>query len=246
MNTSETTTMDNNTLLQVQDVGVAYYLKGKNLFRPKKFQALKNITFDLHEGDSVGIVGNNGAGKSTLLRLIAGIFEPDEGQILFADPSVRASLLSFDLAFFPHLSGRENAILGGMLQGHSRDQMLNNMDEIKAFSELGDFFEQPLMTYSQGMKARLAFSVAFQIRPDILLVDEILGVGDAKFQEKSSSLMQERIKSHHSTVIIVSHRPRIIETICNRVIWIENGEIVMTGSTKDVLKEYASTTNKTN
>lgn len=228
---------DTSPILSIRKLHVSYYLKTRNVFRPRKFEALRDISFDLHQGESVAIIGRNGAGKSTLLRVIAGIMEPDQGEVEMRE-NVNASLLSLNLAFLPYLSGRENAILGGMLQGHYRKEMESKLDDICAFSELGDFFDEPLTSYSKGMRARLAFSVAFQIQPTILLIDEVLGVGDMAFQKKSSELMKERIKSNTSTVILVSHNNAVLRDICQRAIWIEDGEFLMDGDIGSVLQAY--------
>ncbi len=230
-------TTDSSPLLQVHDVSISYYLKGHNVFRPRRFEAVRGVTFDLYEGDSLGIIGRNGAGKSTLLSCIAGIIEPDKGKITLR-PGASASLLSLNLAFIPYLSGRENVILGGMLQGYSRRAMLKKMDAVQEFAELGDFFDEPLVTYSQGMRARLSFAVAFQIDPTILLVDEVLGVGDAEFQRKSTTIMKDRITAHSSTVVLVSHSPATIRELCNQALWLDDGCIQAYGEVNEVMGKY--------
>lgn len=148
-----------------------------------KFWALKDISFDIFHGETLGVIGRNGVGKSTLLCLIAGIIDPDMGTVFRAE-NCHASLLSLQVGFVPQLTGRENAVLSGILLGMHRETIESRMEEIIAFSELDEFIDQPIYTYSTGMRARLGFSVAFQTDPDILLVDEVLGVGDADFREK--------------------------------------------------------------
>lgn len=223
-----------NTLLSLRNVG-AYYWRRKNYFRRERLWALKNISFDLHQGESLGIIGRNGAGKSTLLQLLAGIIKPDQGTLI--NHGAQAALLSLQIGFAPHLTGRENAILSGMMLGIQKAEIEAKIDKIIQFSGLGDFFDDPINFYSTGMKARLGFSVAFQLDPDILLIDEILGVGDAEFREKSSTQMREKIRSN-KTIILVSHSARTVEQLCDRAVWIENGTTMEEGDTATVLQSY--------
>lgn len=221
-------------VLRLENVGVSYQRR-KGMFRRERFWALKDVSFSLYHGESLGIVGRNGAGKSTLLKVLAGIINPDRGRIVRTE--LRADLLSLRLGFSPHLNGRENAVLSGMLMGHSRAQMQAALGEIMAFAELEDFMDQPLQTYSMGMKARLGFAVAFYSDPDILLIDEALGVGDAAFRKKSTTLMRQRIRSD-KTVVVVSHSASIIRQLCNRVVWIERGVTKQVDTTEAVLANY--------
>ena len=169
---------------------VAYYfIKRKGYFSKEKFWALKNLSFTLYKGESLGIIGRNGAGKTTLLRLLAGITAPDKGKMI--NHGYSTSLLSLQAGFVPYLTGRENTILNGLILGLKKKYIENCVEEIKEFSGLEDFFEQPISSYSSGMKARLGFSIAFQLNPDVLLVDEVLGVGDEAFKRKTARFFKE-------------------------------------------------------
>jgi len=221
--------------LAVRDVGLSYTRK-RSAVRRERFWALKNISFDLYRGDCLGVVGKNGAGKSSLLKLLANVVRPDYGTVENYDVTV--SLLSLQLGFLSHLTGRENALLGGMFQGLTKSEVLDKMDDIIAFSELREFIDQPLSTYSAGMAARLGFAVAFQVQPDVLLVDEVIGVGDASFQERSKSVMKARLRAQDTTIVFVSHSPPAILEMCNRAIWIENHVVQCEGLPDDVLRAY--------
>jgi len=231
-----TTSEASEILLSVEHVGLAYLLR-KDALKRTRHHALKDITFELRRGDSLGIIGRNGCGKSSLLRLLAGVMSPDVGRIV-AKPNLRISLLTLQLGFVDYLSGRENVILSGMFLGMRKQEVLERLDLIIEFAELGEFIDQPLASYSSGMRARLGFSVAFQLDPDIILVDEVLGVGDAEFQAKSVEVMKERIKSADSTVVFVSHSESMVKTLCNKAIWIEDGMIRRSGDAADVVDAY--------
>ncbi len=220
-------------VLSVRNAGLAYK-QHRGVFG-KPYWALRNVSFEVLHGETLGVIGRNGVGKSTLLRLLAGIIKPDFGEVINHGYSV--SLLSMQLGFVYYLSGRENAILSGMLMGLSRNEIESKIDDIIAFSELGDFFDQPIATYSSGMVARLGFSVAFQIDPDILLIDEVLGVGDAEFSLKSTRMMKEKIRSN-KTIVFVSHNGLLIQELCSRAVWIEEGVTRAEGKTEEVLREY--------
>jgi lipopolysaccharide transport system ATP-binding protein len=222
-------------LVSLQNVGVAYRIR-KGLLRTKKYWALRDVSLDIYRGEALGVVGRNGSGKSTLLRLLAGVISPDVGQL--NDTGVRASLLSLGVGFAEHLSGRENAILSGMFLGLSRRYMLDHLDEIVAFAELGEFIDEHVGTYSPGMRARLSFAVAFQVHPDILLIDEILGVGDQQFRDKTVALMRQRISSGETTAVFVSHNARHVRDLCQRCAWVEGGTIRAIGETAGILKQY--------
>jgi lipopolysaccharide transport system ATP-binding protein len=227
----------NNKILSLEQVGIYYKRKGGFLgLHGDAFWALENISLSLYQGENLGIIGRNGAGKSTLLQLIAGILKPDRGQML-VERKYRASLLALQLGFIPYLSGRENAILSGMLMGMSRKQVELNLDKIVEFSELHEFIDQPVITYSSGMSARLGFSVANYADPDVLLIDEVLGVGDASFAIKSTEAMFEKMNSN-KTVVFVSHNTSLIQQLCTRVVWIENGKTMAEGTTAEVLPKY--------
>ncbi len=225
-----------NPVLALDKVGVAYR-RGRSLRGGELYWALKDISLELKHGETLGVIGRNGVGKTTLLKVIAGIIAPDRGEIRNA--GVSASLLSLQVGFVPLLTGRENAILSGMLLGAPKTRIEANMDELVAFAELEDFIDEPVSSYSAGMRARLGFSVAMQADPDILLIDEVLGVGDAAFRKKSSDEIKRRIRSNRS-VILVSHNTRIMAELCDRVVWIEQGVSRMQGKADEVLAAYES------
>lgn len=217
---------------------VAYYFqKRKGYFSKQQFWALNDVSFTLHKGESLGVIGRNGAGKTTLLRLLAQIIAPDRGELL--NYGYTTSLLSLQVGFVPYLTGRENTIMSGLTLGLTKSFIKNQMECIKDFSGLNDFFEQPVSSYSSGMKARLGFSIAFQLDPDVLLIDEVLGVGDEVFKKKSTDVMKEKIRSE-KTVVMVSHSPGTISELCDRAVWIEHGVSRMEGRAKDVLETYNS------
>lgn len=221
-------------LVKLQNVGVRYHQRvGSGRRRPHV--ALRDVSFDVFSGDSLGVIGRNGAGKSTLLRVLAGIIKPDRGTIAFT--GCRVGLLSLQLGFDPDLSGRENAIIGGMLLGISRREVKSRLDEIIGFSELEAVIDDPLRTYSTGMRARLGFSVALQMRPDVLLIDEVLGVGDAAFSAKASAAIEQVIRSDR-TVVLVSHSLSVVRSLCTRAVWIEDGVTRMWGAVDDVVTAY--------
>lgn len=199
-------------------------------------EALKGVSFEVKKGEILGVVGKNGSGKSTLLRAIAGIFSPDAGSIRLESESV--SLLSIGVGFQKQLSGRENIILSGMLLGFSEQQVRDKMDEIIAFANLGKFIDMPVKTYSSGMHSKLAFSITAVLETDIMLIDEVLSVGDAKFKKKSYQKMKELIMDDDRTVIIVSHSTETLEKLCTSLLWLHEGEVRMQGDTAVVLEAY--------
>lgn len=225
----------NNKALQLQDIGVSYRRKA-GVFKREAFWALRGVTFDLFHGETLGVIGRNGVGKSTLLRVIANIIKPDKGRIVSYNSGI-ASLLSLQVGFVNHLTGRENAILSGMLLGMARQDIEDRMDEIIAFSEIGGFIDQPVHTYSTGMRARLGFSVSFLADPDIILLDETLGVGDARFRQKSAKAMREKIRSD-KTIVLVSHNPGMVRELCDRAVWIDGGVTKEEGPVENVLNSY--------
>lgn len=224
----------NEPIVSLRHVGVSFWRRASFLQR-KRFWALNDVSFDLYHGETLGIIGRNGAGKSTLLRVLAGIIAPDIGS--FSNQGYNASLLSLQLGFIPHLSGRHNAILSGMLLGVPKRVIEARMDEIIRFAELDKFIDQPVTSYSAGMKARLGFATAFQADPDILLIDEVLGVGDNAFQAKSSKAMREKIRSN-KTVVLVSHNLPVLRNLCDRAVWIEQGISRAEGDVTTVLQAY--------
>ena len=223
-----------NPVLTLENVGVAYPL-GRSLFHKRHHWALRDVSLSLHQGETLGVIGRNGVGKTTLLRVIAGIIDPDRGRIHNA--GVRASMLSLQVGFVPQLTGRENAVLSGMLLGASRSCIEAAMPEIVQFAELEGFIDEPVAGYSAGMKARLGFSVAMQADPDIMLIDEVLGVGDAHFRKKSAQAIRARIRSDR-TVILVSHNIGMLRNLCDRVVWIEEGRSRLEGEADAVLRAY--------
>lgn len=221
-------------VLSLRGVGVTYRRR-TGFMKQNRFEALRDVTFDLYHGESLAVIGSNGAGKSTLLRVLSGIIRPDRGTIVNRGHSV--ALLSLQLGFDPNLSGRDNAILNGMLLGFRRRQIEQKLHEIIAFSELEAFIDYPLHTYSTGMRARLGFSVAFHLSPDIFLIDEVLGVGDANFQRKSRAEMERKIASD-KTIVLVSHNVEAIRKLCNRAVWIEHGKTQMESEVNEVIEAY--------
>ncbi len=222
-----------NALITLQNVGVAFNAQLR--IGSPKFWALEDVSFSLQRGQRLGVIGRNGAGKSTLLRTLAGIIEPDRGHVTRTTASCQ--LLSLSVGFMHHLSGRDNAILSGMMLGLRRRDIGARLPRIREFSELGDFFDQPISSYSTGMLMRLGFSIAMQVEPDVLLIDEVLAVGDTEFQEKSGAALRERIHGG-TTVVFVSHGDAQIRQVCDRAVWIEHGRSVMEGAVDDVLKAY--------
>lgn len=200
-----------------------------------EFRALSDICVTIRKGEIVGVVGRNGAGKSTLLKLITGVIEPTRGRIA-VQGSVSA-ILELGTGFSPEYSGRENVIMGGLTLGHSRKSIEQKLDSIIEFAELEDVIEQPFKTYSTGMQARLTFSTAISIEPDVLIVDEALAVGDARFQAKCFNWMST-LRTQGSTVLLVSHDTNAITTFCDRALLIEGGQILADGNPKDVVVRY--------
>lgn len=200
------------------------------------FEALKGVSFEIEEGKILGIIGQNGAGKSTMLRAIAGIFSPDKGTIDLHGRTI--SLLSIGVGFNKKLTGKENIYLSGMLLGFSEEEIAAKEKEIIEFADIGDFIKKPVKTYSSGMYSKLAFAITAILETDIMLIDEVLSVGDAKFKEKSYNKMKELISDTHRTVIIVSHSLDTISELCDEVLWLEKGEVIMKGSAEKVIPKY--------
>lgn len=212
-------------------INIPKFLKNNN----NRFWALKNVSFSIKKGESLGIIGRNGAGKSTLLSLLLGVAKPTKGNIEVNGK--RTPLLELGSGFHPDLTGIENIIINGVLLGYTEAEIYSRMNEIIAFSELGDFINMPIRVYSSGMQMRLAFSIAMYTNPEILLIDEILAVGDESFQKKSGKALLDLIKSGVTTVY-VSHNMEAIKKICDRVIWLEQGEIRAEGEPGQVVEEY--------
>jgi ABC-type polysaccharide/polyol phosphate transport system ATPase subunit len=200
------------------------------------FHALKGVSFEIEEGKILGIIGKNGSGKSTMLRAIAGIFSPDEGSIDLHGRTI--SLLSIGVGFNKKLTGKENIYLSGMLLGFTEEQIKEKEKEIIKFADIGDFINRPVKTYSSGMHSKLAFAITAILETDIMLIDEVLSVGDVKFKEKSYNKMKELIADEHRTVIIVSHSLGTITELCDEVLWLNDGKVMKIGKPKEVVEEY--------
>lgn len=236
----------------VKDVKIRYqnYTKGSlknNLFSGKKgenkyYEAVKGISFSVNKGEILGIIGRNGCGKSTMLRAIAGIYSPDEGYVETFDNKV--ALMAIGVGFQPQLTGRENIILSGRLLGFTEKRMLELIDGIIEFSELGEFIDRPVKTYSSGMHSKLAFSITSALEPDIMLLDEVLSVGDQHFRKKSLAKMKELIGHKDRTVVIVSHSISTLIELCDKVLWMHDGRMMKIGDPREVLKEYKEFMNK--
>lgn len=237
------------TAIEVKDLHLSYkMMRQMNLLDPilpsrrkkrkesRSFDALRGLTFSIGKGEIVGVVGQNGSGKSTLLRAISGVFAPDKGSVNLFGNSV--SLLAVGVGFQRVLTGRDNVFLSGMLLGFSRERIQQMFDEIVEFSELGAFIDKPVSTYSSGMHSKLSFSITAVLETDIILVDEVLSVGDARFRKKSFQKMQELIADDDRTVLIVSHNADQIRKLCTRAIWIDQGKMVMEGPVNEVMDAY--------
>lgn len=211
-------------------------IRGRITYR--EFRALDGINLHIQPGEVCGIVGRNGAGKSTLLKVIAGVLTPTEGQV-HINGNI-APMLELGAGFDQDLTARENIFLNGAILGYSKDFLEKRFDDIVAFSELEEFIEQPVRTFSSGMMMRLAFSIATLVEPEVLIVDEILSVGDGHFQKKSETRMRE-LMSGGTTVLMVSHALKQIRDLCNRVIWLDHGKVIMDGETQEVCDAYEKT-----
>lgn len=238
--------MENNYAIEVKDLCISYrnfksYSIKKSLLHLKKakadvFEAVKHVSFNVEKGEILGIIGKNGSGKSTMLKALAGIFSPDSGTIDTKDYSV--SLLSIGVGFQKELSGRENILLSGMLLGFSETEIREKMDGIIEFAELGKFIDMPVKTYSSGMHSKLAFSITAILETDIMLIDEVLSVGDEKFKKKSYNKMKSLISNKDRTVVIVSHSISTLKDLCDKVMWMHDGEIRELGEPGTVLAHY--------
>lgn len=204
-------------------------------FDVDNFRALDNISLDIKKGDSVGIIGSNGSGKSTLLKLIAGIFKPTKGEIY--TNGLIAPMVELGAGFDSNLTARENIYLNGSVLGHDRNFMDDRIEQIIDFAELWDFIDVPIKNYSSGMQARLGFAVSTLIKPEILIVDEILSVGDTHFQEKCKCKMEE-LKSNGTTLILVSHSKQDVLENCNNAVWINKGVLMKKGNAAEIYDSY--------
>ena len=240
--------MEEKHAIEVKDLVISYQnlqktsIK-KNLLhfkrqRADRFVAVKGISFYVREGEILGIIGKNGSGKSTTLNALAGIFSPDSGTIDLHDHSI--SLLSIGVGFQREMTGRENIVLSGMLLGFSEEQVREKEAEIIEFAELGDFIDKPVRTYSSGMYSKLAFSSTAMLETDIMLIDEVLSVGDQKFKKKSYNKMRKLISNKDRTVVIVSHSLDTLSKLCDTVMWMHDGQIKRIGEPGPVLEEYVA------
>ena len=226
--------MNNDRILSLKEF-VTTALRGKLEYND--FTALNHVSFNVKKGETLGLIGRNGAGKSTMLKLISGILKPTEGSVSIYGSIV--PMLELGSGFDMDLTGRENIFLNGAILGYSEGFLKSKYDEMVAFSNLGQFIEMPIRNYSSGMLARLAFSIASMVEPEVLIVDEILSVGDAYFQEKSKARMLE-LMGGGTTVLFVSHSLNQIREMCDRCIWLEHGQIKAVGPAKEVCDAYAA------
>ena len=241
--------MDNNTMIRVSDVTMRFRMNNDKILSLKEFvttalrgklqystfTALEHVSFEVQKGETIGLIGRNGAGKSTLLKIISGIMKPTEGSVECRGNVV--PMLELGSGFDMDLSGRENVYLNGAILGYTKPFLDAKFQEILDFSELGDFINLPIRNYSSGMLARLAFSIAAVVKPEILIVDEILAVGDAQFQEKSKRRMME-LMSGGTTVLLVSHDIEQVKELCRRAVWLEHGRVREIGDAKEVCGAY--------
>ena len=242
--------MDEKISIDVQDVSMHFIIASEkiNSFREyltklikkelyyQDFAAVKNVSFQVYKGEIFGIVGTNGSGKSTLLKMIAGVLTPTTGSI--ATYGKIAPLIELGAGFDAELTGRENIYLNGAVLGYSESFIDEHYDEIVEFAEIGDFIDMPLKNYSSGMVSRIAFSIATAVKPDILIADEILAVGDFKFQEKCMKRIRG-LMENGATILLVSHSIDQIRSMCDRAMWIEKGETKIIGNTKEVCDAYS-------
>jgi lipopolysaccharide transport system ATP-binding protein len=225
----------NQIILRADNICMSYR-QGLNPFRSVAYQALKGISFSISRGENLGVLGRNGCGKSSLLRILAGIVEPTSGTLDFNEKHTRL-LLGLGVGFDPNLSGRDNAVLSAMFQGHGKAAAEQLLPQIREFSELGDFFDRPVKTYSAGMRLRLGFSVALINEVDLLLIDEVMAVGDPHFRVKAEKAMETKLRGNHA-VVFVSHNIDLVAKICTRAIWIDHGLLRAEGDVAEVGEEY--------
>lgn len=207
----------------------------KHRLKKEYFTALNDVDFDVKKGEVVGLIGSNGAGKSTLLKVVSGVMKPTKGKVQVN--GAISPMIELGAGFDPELTARENIYLNGAVLGYSKQFINDKFEEIVDFSEIRDFLDVPVKNFSSGMTAKLAFSIATVVNPEVLIVDEILSVGDIKFQEKSKNKMMEMIHGG-TTVLYVSHSLDSIMELCDRVIWLDHGNIVKIGDTKPICREY--------
>lgn len=241
--------VDTQKMIEVKNVSMRFRMSGDRINSLKEyviqllshkltyneFAALTDVSFDVYKGEVLGLVGHNGAGKSTILKVISGILRPTEGAVAIHGNVV--PMLELGSGFDMEMTGKENVFLNGAIMGYSEDFLNAKYEEIVAFSEIGQFIDIPLRNYSSGMIARLAFSIATVVEPEILIVDEVLAVGDANFQEKSKKRMME-LMGGGTTVLFVSHNLSQIREMCDHVVWLDHGHVKMYGKAKEVCDAY--------
>ena len=240
--------MEEKHAIEVKDLVISYQNLKKTSIKktllhlkrqkPDRFVAVKGISFYVREGEILGIIGKNGSGKSTTLNALAGIFSPDSGSIDLNGHSI--SLLSIGVGFIREMTGRENITLSGMLLGFTEEQVKAKEQEIIDFAEIGEFIDMPVRTYSSGMYSKLAFSITAILERDIMLIDEVLSVGDQKFKKKSYEKMKSLISNKDRTVVIVSHSIETLKQLCDTVMWMHEGQIKRIGDPNEVLDEYVA------
>ena len=240
--------MEEKHAIEVKDLVISYQNLKKTSIKktllhlkrqkPDRFVAVKGISFYVREGEILGIIGKNGSGKSTTLNALAGIFSPDSGSIDLNGHSI--SLLSIGVGFIREMTGRENITLSGMLLGFTEEQVKAKEQEIIEFAEIGEFIDMPVRTYSSGMYSKLAFSITAILETDIMLIDEVLSVGDQKFKKKSYEKMKSLISNKDRTVVIVSHSIETLKQLCDTVMWMHEGQIKRIGDPDEVLDEYVA------
>lgn len=240
--------MEEKHAIEVKDLVISYQNLKKTSIKktllhlkrqkPDRFVAVKGISFYVREGEILGIIGKNGSGKSTTLNALAGIFSPDSGSIDLNGHSI--SLLSIGVGFIREMTGRENITLSGMLLGFTEEQVKAKEQEIIDFAEIGEFIDMPVRTYSSGMYSKLAFSITAILETDIMLIDEVLSVGDQKFKKKSYEKMKSLISNKDRTVVIVSHSIETLKQLCDTVMWMHEGQIKRIGDPAEVLDEYVA------
>lgn len=240
--------MEEKHAIEVKDLVISYQNLKKTSIKktllhlkrqkPDRFVAVKGISFYVREGEILGIIGKNGSGKSTTLNALGGIFSPDSGSIDLNGHSI--SLLSIGVGFIREMTGRENITLSGMLLGFTEEQVKAKEQEIIDFAEIGEFIDMPVRTYSSGMYSKLAFSITAILETDIMLIDEVLSVGDQKFKKKSYEKMKSLISNKDRTVVIVSHSIETLKQLCDTVMWMHEGQIKRIGDPDEVLDEYVA------
>lgn len=229
--------------IKLEHVGLFYPRhQGVIRYSREKFWVLNDISLEVGQGETVGIIGKNGAGKSTLMKVLAGILAPDHGTVHIKE-DLSVTLLSLQAGFNAHLPGRDNVVLSGMLMGLHRKEIIKRMPEIIEFADIGDFIDAPLRTYSSGMRARLGFASALYLESDVMLLDEMLSVGDATFVEKCRKHLESKIDGER-TVIMVSHSEHNLKGLCHRLVWIDAGDIIADGTFDEVWQQYRSTYRK--